>query len=247
MVATYKSPHREFEISDHNLIWVARGILGESGFGVSEAGASGMMWAMANRILLTNIKYPGTKRQPEYWEMWREFSQPINPQWDGIPGNEPGDEKDFCAPGGKWAGTKFCSQDKLDRRKKYSSLTWDEIPPQVVKWVRQFQHGLLFPPDEFSTKTNRSRISNWSAKSLRSRAYKGGPLVPIYEKYHWGIQLDGEWMFEDTYLKKGFSSVQSDPDGFSPTAPRSSLGYVTLGAAGVAITAYAVYTIAKML
>lgn len=227
MVATYRSKYREFQIDDDNLIWVARGLIGEGGEGISKDAASAMMWAMANRLLLTNVTLPGTESAPEYWELWRMFSQPINPRWDGLPGNEPGTQKDFCAPGGKWYGTKFCTEKLLERREKYSTMDWDGIPPNVILWVRQFQHGLLFPPDAFAAKTNRSRISNWSAKWLKKDV--DGVLTPIYEVFPWGLQLDGEWFFEDPYLKSGVVTVDSDPDGYSPTAPRSSLGYITVG------------------
>lgn len=227
MVATYRSKYREFKIEDDNLIWVARGLVGEGGEGISQAAASAMLWAMANRLLLTNITYPGAARQPEYWELWRMFSQPVNPRWDGMPGNEAGSDKEFCAPGGKWYGSKFCTEGLLERRRKISALTWDEIPPNIIQWVRKFQYGLLFPPDEFATKTTRPRISNWSAKWLKKEV--DGQLKPIYEVYSWGLQLDGEWFFEDEYLKAGSVSVDSDPDGFSPTAPRSSAGYITIG------------------
>lgn len=243
MVATYRSKYREFEISDSNLIWIARGLIGEGGEGISQDAASAMLWAMANRLLLTNIKYPNTNRPPEYWELWRMFSQPINPRWDGLPGNEPGTQKDFCAPGGKWHGTKFCAEKLLERREYYSNASWDQIPPNVIQWVRKFQYGLLFPPDAFATRTNRPRISNWAAKWLKKE--QGGVLKPIYDVYPWGLQLDGEWFFEDDYLKSGSVSVDSDPDGFSPTAPRSAMGYVTIGSLLAISAAAAGYFIGK--
>lgn len=243
MVATYRSNYREFQISDSNLIWIARGLIGEGGEGISKDAASAMMWAMANRLLLTNIKYPDSDRQPEYWELWRMFSQPINPRWDGLPGNEPGTQKEFCAPGGKWYGTKFCEEKLLERRAEYSAKDWDEIPPNVILWVRQFQYGLLFPPDAFVLQTNRSRISNWAAKWLKKKV--DGVLRPIYEVHPHGLQLDGEWFFEDDYLRKGAVEVDSDYDGFTPTAPRSAAGYITVGSLLALSAAAAGYFIGK--
>jgi len=246
MVAKYIGPPikgnvnpRIVTIKDSDLLTIARGLIGEGGFKIDEATASAMMWALMNRIMLTNARYPGTTRPYEYREMWELFSQPINTRWDGIEGNEPANLSDFCVPGGKWENSKFCSVDRLERRANISSMSWDDIPTNVVKWVRQFQAGILFPPDEFATKTNRSRISNWSATTLKTD--KG---VPIPEEYSWGFKLGGEWFFEDSYLRKGEVIVESDPEGFTPASPE---GFIQLGIAGGLVLTGAVGVASYML
>jgi len=232
MVAKYIGPPirgevnpRVVTIKDSDLLTIARGLVGEGSFKISKATASAMMWALMNRIMLTNARYPGTTRPYEYREMWELFSQPINTRWDGIEGNEPAGLSDFCGPGGRWENSKFCSADRLTRRSNIAKMSWEDIPSGVIMWVRQFQAGTLFPPDEFATKTNRSRISNWSAATLKT-----SKNVPIPEEYPWGFKLGGEWFFEDSYLRKGEVTVESDPEGFSPTAPT---GFTQIGVAGV--------------
>jgi len=246
MVAKYIGPPakgminpRVVTIKDSDLIWIARGLVGEGGFKINEAESSAMMWALMNRIMLTNATYPGTTRPYEYGEMWELFSQPINKRWDGIPGNEPAGLSDFCAPGGKYENTKFCSEAKLDRRAGIATMAWEDIPASVTKWVRQFQHGTLFPPDEFATKTDKSRVSNWSAAWLKN---KYGDTIP--EAYPWGFALGGEWFFEDSYLRKGEVTVESDPEGFSPTAPS---GFTQIGAAGILVAGGLIGTAAYLL
>ena len=260
MAATYKHIKKNGEvgrtvtIGDDNLIWVARGIVGEGGLTVSKDTASAMLWAMVNRMLLSNITWcsafgcseeeEANDRELEYWEMWRAFSQPINPRWDGIVGNEYGSKKDKCRPGGLYYGTKFCSDAVLERRETMRELTWEDIPQGVKTWIREFQYGLLFPPDAFATETTKSRISNWSAAWLKQNVgTKEAPVMkPITEVFPWGLKLGGEWFFEDPWLVGGHVEVDSDPGGHSILMPLEG-GWITpLALAGIlGLSGYLLY------
>lgn len=201
MAGKYVGPRRELVIKDSDLIWVARMLVGEGGRGIEQDEASAALWSMANRFLLHRKQ----ESWPTFVSLLKAFSQPINPKWDGKAGNEPGN--DFCAPGGKWEGSKFCTPDKLRRRESISSLTWEEIPAGVRRWVVEFQNGTLFPPDEIA-RLDRPRISNWAAKWLKKK--RDGELKTLDRVYPWGVDFGGNWFFEDDGLLSGYVDVVSD-------------------------------------
>ena len=203
-----------------------------------------VLWAMANRLLLTNVKYPGTNRQPTYGEIWRLFSTPVNPKWDGIEGNEPGNQTEQCVPGTRRWGTEFCDPRVLERRETMRNLEWDDFPQVLRSKLIAFQAGKLFPPEEFATKTSRSRVSNWARKDLKQQRNGEGPYIPLPELFPWGFALGGEWFFEDDYLRKGSVQVDTDynadltrPEGGSILLPLAATLVVggALGLVGQAI------------
>jgi hypothetical protein len=116
--------------------------------------------------------------------MWREFSQPINPDWkrDGK----------LCKVGGMYHGTEFCAESRLKRREEITRKTWDDLPDEIVDRVRLFQAGLLDKPTHWES-LKHGRISNWSSAQLKN----------IASHHPQGYELSGEWFFEDTRLLAG--------------------------------------------
>ena len=178
--ATYKSNYRECQISDDDKIWLARMCLGEGGKKCSRDKASAMLWAVMNRWHLWDRR----KRYTDYVALARAFSQPINPRW--LPGG------DLAK---KWAGTRFASPARFARRLWVCHRPWDKIPETIRVAVSDFQAGELFPPDALH-RLNRARITNWA--SLKSTP----------EKFPWGLDIDGDWFFEDVGIRDGVVLVR---------------------------------------
>jgi hypothetical protein len=116
-----------------------------------------------------------------YGEMWLAFSQPIKPDWmaDGK----------FCREGGKYHDTDACSDARLAKRERYSKLPWEKIPTQIAGYTLAFGMGLLYAPK--ITEIKQVRISNWAS-------YPG-----VEKKFPWGIDIAGNWFFEDRNLLDG--------------------------------------------
>jgi hypothetical protein len=218
MAGKYTGPRRELVIRDSDLIWMARMLVGEGGYKISEDEASAALWALANRYLL----HPKQENWETFTVLLKAFSQPINPKWDGVPFNQAGE--DFCS-GGKYEGTEHCSPSKERRREKIRTLAWEDIPLRIRQWVGEFQNGVLFPPDKL-TRLRKARISNWGAKWLKKR--RDGQVMPLPEWAPWGIDFGGNWFFEDKNLIDGEIDVTSDPDSPAIKPPVSPWGVATV-------------------
>lgn len=169
-------------IDEGEKIWAGRMCYGEGGRNCSRDKASAMLWAIMNRLFL----WPAGRRYKEYEDLMRAFSQPINPRW--------AEGGDLAA---KWAGTKYATAARLKRRAAVSGKAWEKIPETIRTAVLDFQRGVLFPP-EILTTIPRARITNWA--SLKSTP----------KKFPWGIDIDGDWFFEDEDIYDGF--VRVDPE-----------------------------------
>lgn len=68
------------------------------------------LWTLAQRWVLFSgrMRKRGIKYGKSFGTLIQEFSQPLNPDWLASGA--------FCRPGGKYAGTDYCSPDKLARR-----------------------------------------------------------------------------------------------------------------------------------
>lgn len=179
--AIYHGPTRTLELSTTDMLWAARGCLGEGGNCETPDVLRGYLWSVMRRCLLMNSSL-------SYGAMWRAFSQPINPRWRrGV---------EFCRVGGKYRGTDACSDARLDRRERLSSLPWASIPATVREGVKAFAAGALAPPVvELSLPAGRNRLSNWAS-------YPG-----VKAKFPHGVEIAGEWFLEDEGLRPGEVTV----------------------------------------
>jgi hypothetical protein len=112
------------QLTQEDLLWVARAIHGETGGGANEEQAAAMFWALAQRM-----RWSPTFR---HWTMSRlaqAFSQPINPIW--------------LAEGSKCRGSTYwgCSEKRTARRVVYRGLRWEQISPAARRVVVAFAQG----------------------------------------------------------------------------------------------------------
>lgn len=172
---------RTIVLDSNDMLWAARGCLGEGGDCTDPDVLRAYLWAIMRRCLLTGSSLG-------YGAMWKAFSQPINPRWRR--GGE------FCRVGGKYRGTDACSEARLDRRERLSSLPWASIPATVREGVLAFAAGALPPPVvELSLPTGRNRLSNWAS-------YPG-----VQTRFPHGVEIGGEWFLEDEGLRAGGVTV----------------------------------------
>jgi len=174
LAAKFIGPKRTLELDDVDCLWAARGILGEGGPHVDDETMGAYLWAILRRCLLM----PNTL---SYGAMWQEFSQPINPKWRA--------DGKFCKPGGAYCGRAECDPSRLARRERFASMHWDKIPTQIAGHVLAFGMGLIYAPK--ITEIKQVKISNWAS-------YPG-----VEEKFPWGLDIGGEWFFEDQNLLDG--------------------------------------------
>jgi hypothetical protein len=179
MTATYRylgplesNRDRVCQIDEETALWAARMCVGEGGRKCSEEKAAAMLWALMNRWFL----HPARRHWPTFLYLMRRFSQPINPRWQ-----KGGDlaRKYRNKPAGSPA--------RLRRRARICALTWDDIPEQILFAVEWFRLGIM-PPTDKLLELDHPRISNWAS-------YPG-----LLERYPWGIDIDGDWFFEDVRL-----------------------------------------------
>lgn len=173
--AVYKSGDKEYVIRYEDRIWLGRMIAGETTGVPSQQEMQAILWALMNRFMLV----PAQRSKKTLVEMIRSFSQPVNPRWDGIPDNQEG--QDFCAPGGRYEGTEHCAPARLKRREETTNLRWEELHPTIRDAVLRFEQGNLPYPH----KAGSQRLTNWAS-------YKG-----VEDKFPWGVNIGGNWFFED--------------------------------------------------
>lgn len=176
---------RVTKIDDDTALWIGRMCVGEGGMKCSRDKASAMMWALMQRWMLWDKKY----RYLTYKALMLAFSQPINPRWA-----EGGDKAN------KFKKTKFATPARLKRRKKISTMPWEKIPKRIRDAVIDFQNGKLFPPDILTT-IDRPRITNWAS------------LDSTPTRFPWGVDIDGDWFFEDAGIRDGIVVVDTEEMG----------------------------------
>jgi hypothetical protein len=181
---------RSLVISDVDALWAMRMCVGEGGHSCTVEKASAMLWAMAYRYLLKPARF---WRKP-FYKLLRSFSQPINPAW--MAGGR--FVMRYLSNPIKWHRTKEAvSLKRQNRRAYYCSLKLSDIPTQIKITVIAFKAGKLSVPFIFHTVT-KQRISNWA--SLQSTP----------ELYPWGLDINGDWFFEDEKLLPGSIEVVND-------------------------------------
>lgn len=198
MTATYIGPKKSYQLTDDDMLWAARMIVGEGGENCSRTKAAAYLWAMINRFMF----YGKWKR---YHELLRKFSQPINPIWLRT-GSK-------CKPGGPYHGRDECSEARLARRERTTNMAWENIPVTIRYFVREFAGGILPPPSSWG----RRRVSNWAVSTIKNKV--DGKWLPLPQAYPQGLAMGDEWFFEDPGLPPGNISIEG-ATGPLPIGPR---------------------------
>lgn len=127
---------KRVELTPEDLLWAGRAAACEAGG--NKAGVAAVLWAWASRL--------GVGSRDSYGDLIRAHSQPVNEAWRAT--------GDACRPGGSWGarapgnwyGLEPCSPERLARRERCRSLTWDELAPVVKDAVLAFAAGKLPNP-----------------------------------------------------------------------------------------------------
>jgi hypothetical protein len=183
MKATYRysgsdrfSSDRSVTVDESTALWLARMCFGESGADCTTNQISAMVWSMLHRFFL----HPARSKWVTLTFLIRRFSQPINPRW-----SEGGDLAI------KYAGTKYTTPSKMERRKHIQGLQWNDMPWHIEDTIDRFRKGLL-PPPETLQQIEKRRISNWASHH------------DMKKKFPWGLSFgDLNWFFEDRKLING--------------------------------------------
>jgi lysophospholipase L1-like esterase len=115
-----KAPGWSYEITEDDILWMARAATGEGD-------PAHVIWCWMQRFASGNNNGIGNFRQtanfPTLKDMVTAHSQPVNPKWrrDG----------EFCRPGGRYAGGPRCAPNLLDRRDYMASVSWEQMPAAV--------------------------------------------------------------------------------------------------------------------
>jgi len=105
---------------------------------VFEGGDPAMtLWTLAQRWVLFSgrLRKRGSKYGKGFGDLIQEFSQPLNPAWLA--------SGTFCRPGGKYAGTAYCTPEKLARRSEAQNSPLEAVQAKdpaafetALAWLR---------------------------------------------------------------------------------------------------------------
>lgn len=123
----------DYPLTSNDAEWTLRMAVFEGG-----GDPAPILWTMAQRFALLRSQGKGYKT---FASLLRDFSQPINPKWLRT--------GDFCRPGGKYADTLACSEDKLARREQAQRGSLEGIlqrVPETAERVNAWLRGELPNP-----------------------------------------------------------------------------------------------------
>jgi hypothetical protein len=167
---------RPLIIDDKKKLWLKRMIVGEGGRNCSATKANALIVAIINRWFL----WKGSRKYPTFISMMRAFSQPINRRW--MTGG------DLAR---KYIGRNAASKQRLARRAQICAMTkFPRIINSIVEALQNGENIIIWKIGE-TINCYTQRISNWA--SLKSTP----------KKYPWGMDIDGDWFFEDKNLISG--------------------------------------------
>lgn len=172
----YEGPDKSkgpLKIGRRKRLWLKRMVYGEGGRYCSAEKAYALCWAIVNRWFL----WRGARHYWTFIRMMRRFSQPINPRW--LAGGDLAE---------KYKGRNPASPQRLKRRARICRMT--KFPVVIDIAVEEFADGYIDPPMCLSD-LEKPRINNWASL----------PTTPW--KFPHGIDIDGDWFFEELSSKRG--------------------------------------------
>lgn len=107
--AIYRGPKKGYTLSDTDVLWLARGFIGEGGEGCTRKEASALFWCWMDRFMLVNGRW--LQEGWDFVQLLRAHSQPLNPLW-----SDASTEK--CR-----ANPTYCTPDKIARRQRIQNMS----------------------------------------------------------------------------------------------------------------------------
>jgi len=175
-----QSPGFSYQLTDDDVLWAARMIVGEGG---DERDAPAVLWTMAQ--LFTPQGKQSKWGNPNKWgssfrELIQRYSQPINPRWtvpvgSRVTGEMMRGETSLCS-----RAPDRCTERYLARRRRFQSLHWNEIPQGLRDVATAWATGTLPNPVP--------RAVEFAAPSQSQRFLNGNPgSVVILRAGNWFI------------------------------------------------------------
>jgi len=108
-------------LTQEDLLWLARALMGETE-GSSDRAMAAVAWAMFQR-------WQQKSRGKTFTQLLRAYCQPINPEYATLAGR------------GCRAHPEMCTVAHLERRRRISTMTWEQLPNVVRDLVERFGRG----------------------------------------------------------------------------------------------------------
>jgi hypothetical protein len=125
-----EAPGFSYQLTDDDIIWVARSLTGEGG--PVQRDPAAILWTYAQRMVWRDQR---GNPHPTFAQMVQLHSQPINPRWF----RSAPDSKCHLRP-------EACSDRKEALRHRRRSLRWDQISPELRQIVERWATGNLPNP-----------------------------------------------------------------------------------------------------
>jgi hypothetical protein len=119
MAAIYRGPRRGYKLTDDDVLWLARAMVGEAGEGINEQEAAALFHCWMDRLHLVNARW-----SQEGWslrQLIQAHSQPVNPLWIDPDGSK-------CRQ-----HPQYCTAAHIARRKRIQGLSRAQLE-QIGSW-----------------------------------------------------------------------------------------------------------------
>lgn len=135
-LATIVYRTKMYTLSDEDVLWACRMVIGEGYHDVNE-----VLWCMTQRFM----RLYGRTNYRTFTQLIQAYSQPINPKWrrDGV----------FCRPGGRSHEKDSCNPKRLERRDVLAKATipslqkahpaYAEVIQHVFSWAQGFSENTV--------------------------------------------------------------------------------------------------------
>ncbi len=125
-----EAPGYSYQLTDDDILWVARSLEGEGG--PRERDPAAILWTYTQRMVWRNQR---GNPESSFARMVQLHSQPINPRWFRSAPNS------LC-----WKKPDACSDRKEAMRRRRRSMRWDQIPLELRQIVERWATGNLPNP-----------------------------------------------------------------------------------------------------
>jgi hypothetical protein len=140
---------KTYRLTDSDMLWLGRAMVGEVGERASlwdnaetRRGGAAVIWALAQNFMLIIGSGGKRPRFDTFTQVVRAYCQPVNPAW---------------ARGGRFvvaphprlseaSWRRAITEDKLNRRERISSMSWNSLPVKVRELIDSFRAGTLENP-----------------------------------------------------------------------------------------------------